>query len=98
MVERTARFVEDIDSARERAVIAQEEINNRLSGQINKAIYILSIVTVIFLPLGLLTGLLGINVGGIPGAESKLAFPIVAFGIITIAVLLILWFKRIKWL
>ena len=31
--ERTARYVEDIDAARERALIAQEELNNRLSEQ-----------------------------------------------------------------
>jgi zinc transporter len=33
---------------------------------------IFSIVTAIFLPLGLITGLLGINVGGIPGADHIL--------------------------
>jgi len=37
----------------------------------NKAMYVLSIVAAIFLPLSLLTGLLGINVGGIPGAETS---------------------------
>ena len=78
--------------------MTMEEINNRLSGQMNKAVYILSIVTAIFLPLGLLTGLLGINVGGIPGAEYRWAFAIVSFGIVCIAGLLLLWFKHIKWL
>ncbi|MBT3807109.1 MAG: hypothetical protein HOG03_21300 [Desulfobacula sp.] len=74
MAERTARFVQDIESARDRALISQEEIKSRTSNQMNKAIYILSIITAIFLPLSLLTGLLGINVGGIPGAENKWAF------------------------
>lgn len=98
VAERTARFVEDVDSARDRSAITQEEINNRLSEQMNKAMYLLSIVAAIFLPLGLLTGLLGINVGGIPGSENSLAFTFVTIGLVTIAVLLILWFKRIKWL
>jgi zinc transporter len=43
----------------------------------NKAMYLLSIVAAVFLPLGLLTGFLGINVGGIPGAENTWAFGIV---------------------
>jgi zinc transporter len=96
--ERTARFVEDIDSALERAAITQEELNNRLAERMNKAMYLLTIVAAIFLPLGLLTGLLGINVGGIPGAETKWAFGAVALLLVGIAVALIGWFRHIKWL
>ncbi|MGI9354547.1 MAG: CorA family divalent cation transporter [Rhizobiaceae bacterium] len=33
--------------------------------------YALSIVAAIFLPLGFLTGLLGINVGGMPGLKTR---------------------------
>jgi zinc transporter len=98
LAERTARFVEDLDAARDRAAITQEELNSRLSEQMNKAMYVLSIVAAIFLPLGLLTGLLGINVGGIPGSENKWAFMIVTFLLIVIALLLIYLFRRIKWL
>lgn len=98
LAERTARFVEDIDSARERASITQEELNSKLSEQMNKGMYILSIVAAIFLPLGLLTGLLGINVGGIPGAEYKWAFTFVVLILMVLAVGLIFWFKKIKWL
>jgi zinc transporter len=96
--ERTARFVEDLDSARDRAAITQEELNNRLSEQMNKAMYVLSIVAAIFLPLSLLTGLLGINGGGIPGAENKWAFLFVTFLLVMIAFLLIGLFRRVKWL
>jgi zinc transporter len=98
VAERTARFVEDVDSARDRASITQEELNNKLSEQMNKAIYTLSIVAAIFLPLGLLTGLLGINVGGIPGAENRWAFALVVLILIGIATGLLVWFKKIKWI
>lgn len=98
IAERTARYVEDIDAARERALIAQEELNNRLSEQMNWAMYTLSIVAAIFLPLGLLTGLLGINVGGVPGTENPWAFLIVTMLLVFLAIFLIVWFKRIKWL
>jgi len=64
----------------------------------NKAIYLLSIIAAIFLPLGLLTGLLGINVGGIPGEENEWAFAIVSLFLVGIALMLIWLFKRIKWL
>ena len=97
-VERTARFVEDIDAARERALISQEELNNRLAERMNRAMYTLSIVAAIFLPLGLLTGLLGINVGGIPGTENPRAFLIVTVFLGVLAIVLIAWFKKLKWL
>jgi zinc transporter len=98
VAERTARFVEDVDSAKDRASITQEELNNKLSEQMNRAMYTLSIVAAIFLPLGLLTGLLGINVGGIPGAENRWAFALVVVVLAAMAVGLLVWFKRIKWL
>lgn len=98
VAERTARFVEDVDSARERAAVTQEELNNRMSEQMNKAMYTLSIVAAIFLPLGLLTGLLGINVGGIPGTENQWAFAIVTLGLCILATGLVFLFKKIRWL
>jgi zinc transporter len=98
VAERTARFIDDIDSARDRASITQEELNSRLSEQMSKTMYVLSIVAAIFLPLGLLTGLLGINVGGIPGTESKTAFAVVTLLLVGIALVELWLFKRRKWL
>ncbi len=98
IAEQTARFVDDIDTSRELALIAQEELTNRVTEQMNRAMYLLSIITAIFLPLGLLTGLLGINVGGIPGSNDQWAFSIVVLLLIAIAIALIMWFRKMKWL
>ena len=68
------RYVEDLDSARDRAAVTNEELANRLTEQLNNRLYLLAVVATIFLPLGFLTGLLGINVGGIPGAENTFGF------------------------
>lgn len=98
IAERTARFIDDMDSARDRAAITQEELNNHLSEQMNKTMYILSIVAAIFLPLGLITGLLGINVGGIPGTENKFAFAFVTIFLVGFALTLYMIFKRKRWI
>jgi zinc transporter len=98
VAERTARFVDELDADRDRAAITQEELNNRLSEQMSKTMYILSIVAAIFLPLGLVTGLLGINVGGIPGTENKFAFVFVTVFLIVFALAQYLFFKRKRWL
>lgn len=97
VAERTARFVEDLDSARDRAAITQEELNSRLAETMNKTMYVLSIVAAIFLPLGLLTGLLGINVGGIPGTESPWAFATVCIFLVGVAIVQFWTFRRMRW-
>lgn len=98
IADRTTRYVEDLDSARDRAAVAQDELNNRLAEQMNKTMYVLSIVAAIFLPLGLLTGLLGINVGGMPGVDSRWAFLIVCAILAVTAVFQTWFFRRMRWL
>ena len=92
------RHIEDLDEARDRAAVTQEQLINSLSEQMNNKMYILSIVAAIFLPLGFLTGLLGINVGGIPGADSKMGFTIFLLLLLGVVVFQIWLFKKKKWL
>ncbi|WP_455207353.1 zinc transporter ZntB [Kaarinaea lacus] len=98
IADRTTRFVEDLDAARERAAVTQEELMGRMSEQMDKRMYLLSLVAAVFLPLGFLTGLLGINVGGIPGAEFHWAFAIVTIGMIILVVIQVFVFKAKKWM
>ena len=92
--DRVTRYVEDLDAARERAAVTQDELAGRLAEQMNRTMYTLSVVATIFLPLGLITGLLGINVGGIPGTDYPLAFGLVTAGLVTLAVVEVFYFRR----
>ena len=49
-------------------------------------------------PLGFLTGLLGINVGGIPGADSKIGFAVFVVMLLVVIFFQIWFFKKKKWL
>jgi zinc transporter len=92
------RCVEDLDTVRERAAVVQDEVGNRLSEQINRNMYLLSLVAALFLPLGFVTGLLGINVGGIPGEGLPYAFLEVC-GILAVLAAAEFWlFRKLKWL
>lgn len=91
------RFIEDLDSIKDRASVSQEELSNRLAEQMNGRMYVLSIVAAIFLPLGFLTGMLGINVGGIPGADNEYAFGIFSLILVVIVSLQVWVFKKNKW-
>jgi zinc transporter len=96
--ERVTRYVEDLDAARDRAQVTQDELTARLSEQMNRNTYVLSVVAAIMLPLSLITGLLGINVGGIPLSESPLGFASVAALLVVLAALLWWVFRWRKWL
>lgn len=72
--DRITRLAEELDAIRDRAAVVQDQLVERRAEAMNRNMLILAVVAAIFLPLGLLTGLLGINVGGIPGAETGWAF------------------------
>ena len=71
---------------------------SRLSERINQRMYVLSIVAAIFLPLGFFTGLMGINVGGMPGVERDMAFWMVVAMCVGLTVVLGILFRWKKWL
>tara|TARA_B100001564_G_scaffold351668_1_gene357851 strand:- start:1169 stop:2140 length:972 start_codon:yes stop_codon:yes gene_type:complete len=94
---RITRYVEDLDAIRERAQIVKDELANILADRLNKNMYVLSVIAAIFLPLGFLTGLLGINVGGIPGTDDPNAFYLFSSILIFLVVAQVVIFKKLKW-
>jgi zinc transporter len=58
----------------DRAEALQGQIRDQLADSMNTATYRFTWVATVFLPLSFLTGLLGINVAGIPGDHDPLAF------------------------
>jgi zinc transporter len=96
--DRLIRHIEDIDAVRERAALAQEELLSVVSEQMNARMYVLSLVAAIFLPLGFFTGLMGINVGGMPGVENGDAFWIVVALCVAVMLVLAVVFRWKKWL
>ena len=97
-IDRLRRYLDDIDVSKESAVVLMDELRTRALASNERATYMLTIVAGIFLPLGFLTGLLGINVGGMPGVNDGSAFWWVAAVCIAIIVVLLAIFKRLKWL
>jgi zinc transporter len=94
--DRMTRYVEDLDLARERALVLQDELRNRIAEKQGMVLYVLSLVTAIFLPLSFLTGIFGMNVGGMPGVDNPQAFNQLAIGMLVLAVVmgaLMIWKK-----
>jgi len=96
--DKVTRYIEELDSARERATVVQDELAGRLSDDLNRKMYVLTVIAGIFLPLGFVTGLLGVNVGGIPGTETPGAFALVCASLLLLGVLEYCLFRWLKWL
>jgi magnesium transporter len=65
--------------------------------RVEKRLRFLTIVSAITLPLGLIAGLLGMNVGGIPGTTSGLGFALVVVIMLIIIAIQYVYFKRNGW-
>jgi zinc transporter len=91
------RFVEDLQALRERSLSVQNEVANILTERLNRNTYVFSLIAAIFLPLSFLTGLLGINVPGIPGADDPEAFIVFCGILIAVVVAQVAVFKKLRW-
>lgn len=92
------RHIEELDTIKDKVTLIQEELSNMLSDQMNKKMYMLSIISAIFLPLTFLTGLLGINIAGIPGSQNENAFFIFSLMLVGVVSIQYVFFKKMKWL
>jgi zinc transporter len=97
-IDQLHHYLEDIDVSMQSAIVLQDDLNNRAAAQTNKTSYLLSIVAAIFLPLGFLTGVLGMNVGGLPGTTSHSAFWITCGGMGALAAIQLIVFRKLRWL
>ncbi len=93
-----ARVVEDLDAMRDRAAVIQDELANRIAEHTNRNMYTLSVVAALMLPLGVITGLFGMNVGGIPLADNKSGFLAISILLSAVVILQVLIFRRLRWL
>ncbi|MEM7224264.1 MAG: zinc transporter ZntB [Pseudomonadota bacterium] len=98
IVDQITRYVENLDAGKEQALVLHEQISDTLSEKMNRNMYLLSVLAGIFLPLDFVTGLLGVNIGGIPGTDSHWGFPLLLILLFSFGAVLIMMFHRFEWL
>jgi len=67
----------DMRGLQERIKLLEEQIASRITEHTNRSMFVLSAVTVLALPINMIAGLLGMNVGGVPLAQHAHGFWIV---------------------
>ncbi len=96
IADRMGRWLEDLDASIARTSLLADEMNAMIAESMNRRSYTMSVFAMVFLPLSFLTGLFGVNLGGIPGAASPSAFLIfcLLLGGGTLIVMLLLRLRR----
>ncbi len=97
IADRLRRWLDDLDAGVARTAVLADEINNLMAEATNRRAYQMSVMALLFLPASFLTGLFGINLGGIPGAESPTAFWIFCGSLVALATGLAVWLKHRRW-
>ena len=88
------RSIEDLDEFRERAQVIQEEIGLYYNRRLTRSTFVITLAASVLVPLNLVAGLFGMNVGGIPGKDSPYAFWVIAALFIGLGVFVYLWGRR----
>lgn len=98
LANRTTMAVEELDALRDRLVAVQDDHDLDVARKQARNSFILSVGAGIFLPISFLTGLFGMNVGGMPGLENPWAFTILCVAMAALALGLVAIFRRKNWL
>jgi zinc transporter len=69
-----AYLLEEVGELYERAKLLQEELGSRLAEDTNRRLFVLSTLSAVLMPMTLVTGIWGMNAGGMPGLESEAGF------------------------
>jgi zinc transporter len=89
--EKFSTTISDTAALVERVKQLQEELAALVSEQTNRTLFLLTMVTVLALPINLVAGLFGMNVGGIPLAQHPYGFFLVLSPLLVLTVFLAYW-------
>ncbi|MEM7729627.1 MAG: zinc transporter ZntB [Pseudomonadota bacterium] len=96
--DQATRVAEELDAIRERCAVVKDQLTDIRAEEMNRNMMVLSVVAAIFLPLGLISGMMGINVGGMPWVESENGFWYVTAIIVAIGLVQLAVFRLVRWL
>lgn len=96
--DRVMRMSEELDTIRERTSVLQEQIMEERSEDMSQRLFMLSLVSAIFLPISFVTGLFGVNIAGMPGMSDPWAFTRLVLGLLAVTGLMLLVFRWRRWI
>ncbi|HAE23206.1 MAG TPA: magnesium and cobalt transport protein CorA [Spirochaetaceae bacterium] len=96
--ENTIQVIEALESYRETASGIREVFLSSLSSRMNEVMKVLTIISTIFIPLTFIAGVYGMNFRSMPELDQRWGYPAVWALMVAIALGMIAFFKRNKWI
>ncbi|TIS59850.1 transporter [Mesorhizobium sp.] len=85
----------DGEQLQARARLLQDELMAKLTTQSNQLLYVLSVMTAVLLPMTIISGLFGMNVGGLPLVNTPMGFWAVSAVSLLIAAAVYFYVRRL---
>jgi zinc transporter len=98
VAKRSDDLISRLDGVIDRTGSLHEWVQGDLAAVLNDRLYILTLISVITLPLSFITGLLGVNIGGLPFRDSSWAFAALCLLLIGVALMQIIIARRLRWI
>ncbi|EHY0216828.1 zinc transporter ZntB [Salmonella enterica] len=98
IADRLGRVLDEIDACIARTGIMADEIAQVMQESLARRTYTMSLMAMVFLPSTFLTGLFGVNLGGIPGGGWRFGFSLFCILLVVLIGGVTLWLHRSKWL
>lgn len=95
---RNARLGDELQILAERAALVHEQVLDTRAEQMNRTMLVLTSATVVAMPMTVVSGLLGMNVAGIPFAQNPEAFWFVVLGLAALGTGIVVFMRTRKWL
>lgn len=94
---RCTRALEELAEVHDRLGAMADHLDMAQAARLENNGYRLSVAAAIFLPLGIITGLFGVNVGGMPGVDHPHAFWWLTASMVVLAVAVYVIFRLRRW-
>ena len=94
----TIQVIDSIESIRDVLTGMLDLYLSTLSNKMNEVMKVLTIIATIFIPLTFIAGIYGMNFEFMPELKWRWSYPLLWGILVAILVVMLLWFKRKRWL
>lgn len=98
IADRLGRGLDEIDACIARTGVMADEITQVMQESLARRTYTMSLMAMVFLPSTFLTGLFGVNLGGIPGGGWQFGFSLFCIMLVVLIGGVTWWLHRSNWL